>query len=78
MMLGTQIESALSVVGITSERVSNWLGRPCRCPERIEQLNRLSCWAARVLRGHTANAVQHLEQLMEEDDAGNPCLSSVR
>lgn len=74
MMLGDNIQAALAVVGVTSERVSKWIGRPCRCPERVEQLNRLGCWAVRVLKGRTENALEHLEEIMEEDDESNPCL----
>lgn len=78
MMLGDSIQMALGVVGVTSDRVTTWLGRPCRCPERVEQLNRLGCWAIRVLKGKTAGAVEQLEAIMgEEDDESNPCVGRV-
>ena len=49
--LGDAVSSALSLVGITEERVSSWLGAPCGCSERREKLNRIGAWAARVLLG---------------------------
>ena len=49
--LGDVIEKALSAVGVTEERVTKALGRPCGCKERREKLNRLSLWAARVVTG---------------------------
>jgi hypothetical protein len=41
------------MVGITEERVSNWLGAPCNCTERVEKLNRLGEWASKILKGQT-------------------------
>ena len=43
--LGDMIQEALSFVGITQERVSKWLGRPCNCQERVQKLNLISIWA---------------------------------
>ena len=37
--LGDMVSSALSAVGITKERVSAAIGRPCGCAERQEALN---------------------------------------
>ena len=54
--LGDNIKKALSAVGITEERVSNWLGTPCNCAERVEKLNQLGNWASRVLSG-AVNAI---------------------
>jgi hypothetical protein len=39
--LGDYVAKAFSAVGITKERVSKLLGRPCHCPEREEWLNQL-------------------------------------
>lgn len=39
--VGDMVAGALAAVGITEERVSRLLGRPCRCQERKEALNRL-------------------------------------
>lgn len=39
--LGDLVKSGLSAVGITEERVSKLLGRPCGCGARAEALNRL-------------------------------------
>ncbi len=43
--LGDAVESALSAVGVTKERVEKWLGGPCGCEERKAMLNRLWTWA---------------------------------
>ena len=48
MPLGDFIETALSKIGITEERVSRWLGRPCGCRERRDKLNQLFYWASRT------------------------------
>ena len=39
--LGDMVAAGLSAVGITMERVSAVLGRPCNCPGRQAALNRL-------------------------------------
>lgn len=62
--LGTAVESALTRMGITGERVERWLGRPCHCKARRDKLNRLSAWAARVLSGSVEGVVA-AEQLEE-------------
>lgn len=41
---GDQLATALEAVGVTKERVSAWLGKPCGCPERQAKLNRLGAW----------------------------------
>lgn len=62
--LGDNVEAALKTVGITSERVSAWLGRPCGCPERKRRLNNLGAWAHRVITGKTDKAEQYLEEII--------------
>lgn len=37
--LGDMVKAGLSAIGITEERVSNAIGRPCGCSERAEKLN---------------------------------------
>jgi len=64
--LGDRIEAALSMVGITSDRVEAWVGAPCGCNERKEKLNQLGFWAKRVLLGKTDRAVDKLEELLEQ------------
>jgi hypothetical protein len=39
--LGDMVAAGLSSVGITKERVSRALGRPCKCPKRQQKLNEL-------------------------------------
>ena len=64
--LGDQIEFALSSIGITEDRVSRWLGRPCNCQERIEKLNALSQWAGRIVKGKTDKATEYLENILKD------------
>lgn len=66
MGLGDTIEAALSAVGITAERVSAWLGRPCGCAERRDKLNAVGFWAARVLAGKTERAREYLTSILGE------------
>jgi hypothetical protein len=66
-MLGDTVEQALTTLGITSERVSRWLGHPCNCPERVEKLNRLHRWAVRVVGGRLLNAREYLEQIIGDE-----------
>jgi hypothetical protein len=39
--LGDRVASALAAVGITKERVSKALGKPCGCAKRQAKLNEL-------------------------------------
>lgn len=39
--LGDMVKASLSAVGITEERVSRVIGKPCGCAKRAEALNRL-------------------------------------
>jgi len=39
--LGDRVASALAAVGITKERVSKALGKPCSCAKRQAKLNEL-------------------------------------
>ena len=64
--LGDLVESALTNVGITSEKVESWLGRPCGCSERKKKLNALGEWAKRIALGKIENAKEHLEELTGE------------
>lgn len=63
--LGDTVEAALTKVGITKERVEQWIGKCC-CGERKERLNALSAWTRRTISGRMESAKQHLESLMEE------------
>jgi len=37
--LGDWVKAGLSAIGITEERVSKAIGRPCGCSKRVEALN---------------------------------------
>lgn len=39
--LGDMVKAGLSAIGITEERVSAAIGKPCGCSERAEKLNEL-------------------------------------
>ena len=39
--LGDMVASALSAIGVTKERVSRAIGKPCGCAKRQEALNQL-------------------------------------
>ena len=39
--LGDMVKAGLSAIGITEERVSKAIGRPCGCSQRAEALNAL-------------------------------------
>lgn len=64
---GDLLETALSAVGVTQERVSIWLGRPCNCQERIDKLNQLSRWAKQTVNNRLKNAEQYLDQILEQE-----------
>lgn len=64
--LGDRVEQALSLVGITEERVSKWLGRPCSCSKRKQKLNQLGAWASRVLLGKTDQAEKYLDEIVND------------
>lgn len=62
---GDNVKSALDKVGVTEERISEWLGKPCGCSQRRAKLNSLSQWAQRVLTGKGQPA-EEIEELLEE------------
>lgn len=52
--LGDMVSSALSAVGITKDRVSAAIGRPCACGERQAALNSLGAKYLGTPEGSTA------------------------
>lgn len=61
---GDNVEKALTHIGITSERVEKWLGRPCGCAERKRKLNVLGNWAEKALSQTKESAKNYLEQIV--------------
>lgn len=72
MLLGEFVSQALAKVGVTPEKVSSWLGRPCGCKERKEKLNDLHRWARAVFSGgkdvEGGKAVGWLEGIIGEKE----------
>jgi hypothetical protein len=62
--LGGAVGKALNAVGVTPDRVTAWLGKPCGCRERKERLDALGFWAGRVVRGRLAGAREYLERIL--------------
>lgn len=62
--LGDNVEFALTAIGITKERVSNWLGAPCNCEGRKQKLNKLGKWAASFARTTYDKARESIESLI--------------
>ncbi len=70
--LGDTVESALTSVGITSEKVEKWLGRPCNCHGRKQKLNQIGNWAKRILKGNTDEAENELDIIIGQQEKLNP------
>ncbi len=70
MLLGDFVKQALEKVGVTEEKVSAFLGRPCSCKKRRDKLNQLHSWARRVIAGKTEDAKEHLDKLIGEPAEG--------
>ena len=45
--------------------IREWLGKPCKCPDKREKVNRLWRWAKRVNGGDVANAEHYLDEILE-------------
>ena len=65
-LLGDLVGAALKKLGITDERVTNFIGKPCGCAKRREYLNRLDLWARRVLSGRTDKGKRYFDQIVED------------
>ena len=66
--LGDLIESALSTVGITPDRVTKLIGRDCGCKKRKEWLNRITLWSKKVPTLDPEEARRHFEQMEKEKE----------
>ena len=64
--LGDRVEEALTLIGITGERIEQWLKRPCGCQERKRRLNQIGSWAIRILHGNTDRAEEYLNNIIEQ------------
>lgn len=60
----------LSGIGVTEQRVEDWLGRPCGCAERREKLDALGELAARWARGKVSDAAEFFRRLTSADGPG--------
>lgn len=61
---GDVVSKALSTIGVTPERVSEWIGADCGCKERRQRLNELGDWSGKVINGAISNAKERLEGLV--------------
>lgn len=61
--VGDSLAARLASVGITEERVSEWLGRPCGCTERKAKLNKLGEWA-KIQGRLTADKARYVLELI--------------
>ena len=66
MELGDHVEQMLEKFGISQERVTRWLGRPCNCEERKQKLNQLSITVKRFQRNQLSNLKSYFEKFLEE------------
>lgn len=68
MLLGDRVKAALSIVGVTQERVKkvvNSLGiEDCGCERRQQVLNELDLWARRVFKKGARGMKGYLERMM--------------
>lgn len=69
--LGDAVESALSSIGITKERVEKWLGRPCRCRERKRKLNQISSWVSGIMGGDKSKAKEEFDKIIGDEGTGS-------
>ena len=68
---GDRVADGLAAVGITKQRFSRLLGRPCKCKERQRRLNELGQQAAAAVRKLTGQDATHAtpeEQERRVDD----------
>lgn len=62
--LGDIIAKAAAIVGVTEERLSAFLGKPCGCGPRREKFNQLGSWAYRVAKGKVDGALEFLDRII--------------
>ena len=67
-LAGDRIEEALSLIGVTKERVEKFIGGPCRCGERQRKINQVDAWARRVISGKAKNAKKLLHKIIGADE----------
>jgi hypothetical protein len=67
LLLGDRISEALASVGVTEDRVTTWLGKPCKCGGRKEKINQVDLWARRVIKGKIKFAKEYLDQILGQE-----------
>jgi len=63
-LLGSRLEAALSTVGITKNRVSEWIGRDCHCADTRDKLNQLHLWAMNSVKSSAEAAKAAIEAML--------------
>lgn len=66
--LGDMVANTLKIFGITPDKVSQWLGRPCGCRLRQEKLNKLDRWARQYFGGNQTDATNNLDNLINDNE----------
>lgn len=66
LLLGDHIETTLSKIGITSDRIHSWLGIPCNCQERKDKLNQLDLTIRQLVRNGVERTKKYLEEMLNE------------
>lgn len=64
--LGDAVANTLKAFGITPDKVTQWIGRPCGCERRREKLNQLDRWARQFLGGKKDEAKKYLGEIIDE------------
>ena len=65
--LGDVVSKALELIGVTEQRVVDWMG-DCKCKERREKLNQLGNWATRVVMGRVKDARRYLDDILYHEN----------
>lgn len=68
--LGDIVEEALTKIGITSDKITELIGRDCGCKRRREKMNRLGRWLAKVTSGRFSEAREEFQGLLDDYTSG--------
>ena len=66
ILLGDHVKNALEKVGISEEKVTKWLGRPCGCAKRRQKLNNLHLWIRQILGNEREQGEKQLNEALDD------------